>query len=117
MDHSLFARRKPPTVGALRHRLTIEAPADMSDNAGGVTRNYAAIDQVWASVETINANPALSDNRPGARVLHRIQMRWRADIDTSKRFRLGERVFWIRSVADADARRRRLAIMVEEETP
>lgn len=117
MVGSLFQRLKPPTIGAMRHRLIIEAPNDVADGAGGVTRSYAEVDRVWASLETINAVPALVDNRPGARATHRILIRWRADIDTSKRFRLDGRVFRMCSIADADAHRKRLAIMVEEETP
>lgn len=104
-------------VGALRHRIVIEGPVDADDDAGGVTRAYAPRETVWASIETIAANAAWDDNRPGARLTHRIQIRWRADIDTAMRFRLGARVFWIRSVADADAHRRRLSVMVEEHAP
>lgn len=117
MASPFLARVKRAVAGALRHRLTIETPVDVDDGAGGVTRNYAAIDEVWASIETIAANAAWSDNRTGARLTHRIQLRWRADIDTGMRFLFGARIFWVRSVADADAHRRRLSVMVEEQSP
>ncbi|OJY37856.1 MAG: hypothetical protein BGP06_15260 [Rhizobiales bacterium 65-9] len=105
------------SAGALRHRMTLEAPVDADDGAGGLTRGYAAIDHIWASIETISADAAFADNRPGARLTRRIQIRWRADLDTGKRLRLGARIFHIRSVADADERRSRLSLTVEEETP
>lgn len=116
MTLSSLARRPRP-IGALRRRMLLEEPADVDDGAGGVTRLYQTRDSVWAALETVAAHPAIADNRGGARLTHRITLRWRADIDVDKRFRLGSRIFWVRSVADADAHRRHLAVMVEEEAP
>jgi SPP1 family predicted phage head-tail adaptor len=104
-------------IGALRHRLVIEQPLDIDDGAGGATRSYAALATVFAAIETLDAQPALMDNRPGARRSLRILVRWRADLDCAHRLRLGPRLFFIRAIADADDRRRRLALLCEEETP
>ncbi len=102
-------------VGTLRRMLTIEAPQDVADGAGGVARTWIVHDHVWCAIETIATDAGLLENRPGARLTHRILMRWRADLDASHRLRLGPRIFRIRALADADDRRRRLALLVEEE--
>ena len=104
-------------VGALRRMITIEKPQDVGDDAGGLTRTWLVHDHVWSSVETISSSDALVENRPGGRLTHRVTMRWRADLDVSHRLRLGPRIFCIRAIADADDRRRRLALLVDEETP
>ncbi|WP_342358532.1 phage head closure protein [Terrarubrum flagellatum] len=117
MTRTLFARLKRLPVGAMRHRVAIEAPVDIADGAGGLTRSYETIDTVWAAIETLEADAALTDNRAGARFSYRITMRWRADIDNSRRLRFEDRVFVIRAVSDADGKRRRLSVLADEDAP
>jgi SPP1 family predicted phage head-tail adaptor len=104
-------------VGRLRHRLTLEAPVEMADGAGGVVRSWSDQGQVWASVEPMGANDAVvADKRIGA-LTHRVTLRHRSDLTLNHRFRLGMRVFFIRALRDPDELGRFLECLVAEERP
>jgi SPP1 family predicted phage head-tail adaptor len=100
--------------GLLRHRLVLEAPVESADGAGGVIRSFDPVATLWAEVTPILAARAIEAERPGARITHRIGIRFADDITTQHRFRDGARVFRIVSLRDRDGRRRFLAIDAEE---
>jgi len=98
--------------GELNRRLVLEAPAESADGAGGVTRGYAAVMTLWASIEPVSARGAVVADVPGATVTHRIVVRRRAAITTRHRFVDGTTVYRIVSLRD-DATRRFLVIGAE----
>jgi len=100
--------------GVLRSRLTLEAPVESADGAGGVVRSYSAVATLWAEVTPVSAARAFEAERAGARITHRIVIRFSGDITTQHRFREGDRVFRIASLRDRDGRRRFLQIDAEE---
>jgi SPP1 family predicted phage head-tail adaptor len=114
-----FQRLAPtrPPIGALRHRLTLEAPVDAPDAAGGATRTWNVVATLWAAIEPFVSDANFRALRPEQTTTHRITMRWRGDIDGAKRLRLGARVFAVIATADADERRRRLVCLCEEVKP
>ena len=61
--------------GALNRRLALEAPTEIPDGAGGVTRGYEAIATLWASVTPLSAHESLEAAKLGAHVTHRIALR------------------------------------------
>lgn len=117
MANHAFGNRPAAAIGAMRHRLTLEAPVEQPDGAGGREQVFSPIAQLWASVESLSGIVRRLGDRPEHAASHRVTMRWRADIDAAKRLRLGVRIFIIHAVADADAHRRRLVCLVEEVTP
>jgi SPP1 family predicted phage head-tail adaptor len=100
--------------GTLNRRLTLEAPVETDDGAGGVTRSYTAIATLWAAVEPVSARGEVTAAAPGATISHRIRVRTNADITLRHRFRDGARVF--RIVAMRERARRFLDIDAEERT-
>ena len=103
--------------GSLNRRLTLEAPVESADGAGGVTRSFDAVATLWAEVTPVAAARAIEADRAGARIIHRIGIRFSDDITTRHRFRDGERVFRIVSLRDRDGRKRFLVIEAEEIVP
>ncbi len=103
--------------GSLNRRLTLEAPVESADGAGGVVREFETVATLWAEVMPVSAARAIEAERAGARITHRIGMRFADDITTRHRFRDGERVFRIVSLRDRDGRKRFLAIEAEEIVP
>ena len=99
--------------GELNRRLVLEAPVESADGAGGVTRGYAAVMTLWASVEPVSARNAVIADAPGATVTHRIVVRRRAAVTTRHRFVDGATVYRIVSLRD-DATRRFLVIGAEQ---
>jgi SPP1 family predicted phage head-tail adaptor len=98
----------------LSRRLALEAPVDSADGAGGVVRSFEAVATLWAEVTPVSAARALEADRLGARITHRIGIRFADDITTRHRFREGARIFRIVSVRDRDGRKRFLQIEAEE---
>jgi SPP1 family predicted phage head-tail adaptor len=103
--------------GLLRHRLVLEAPVESADGAGGVVRSYSTAATLWAEVTQVSAARALEAERLGARITHRIVIRFSDDITTRHRFRDGARIFRIVSLRDRDGRKRFLTIEAEEIVP
>lgn len=103
--------------GLLRHRLVLEAPVESADGAGGVVRSFSTAATLWAEVTPVSAARALEAERLGARITHRIAIRFSDGITTRHRFRDGERIFQIVSLRDRDGRKRFLTIEAEEIAP
>lgn len=105
------------SIAKLRHRLTLEAPEEESDGAGGVLRVWTPLGQVWAAIEPLGAGEAvIADRRVGA-LTHRILLRHRADLTLHHRFRLGLRVFTLRALRDPAEDGRFLECLAAEERP
>src|SRR5256885_9209128 len=99
--------------GELNRRLVLEAPVESADGAGGVTRSYAAVMTLWATVEPVSARGAVVADAPGATVTHRIVIRKRSTVTTRHRFVEGATVYRIVTLRD-DATRRFLVIGAEQ---
>jgi SPP1 family predicted phage head-tail adaptor len=90
--------------GTLNRRLTLEAPVESDDGAGGVTRSYAAVATLWASVEPVSARGEVAAAALGAAISHRIRIRTNADVTLRYRFRDGARIFQIVAMRERDKR-------------
>ena len=90
--------------GKLNRRLTLEAPVESADGAGGVTRSHEAVATLWASVEPVSARAAVAADALGANVTHRIAIRYSADITLRHRFRDGEAVYRFVAIRERDKR-------------
>lgn len=102
-------------IGQFRHRLTLQAADEIEDGAGGVTRTWEPLGEVWAAIEPLSLDDAVVSDKRLGRLTHRVTLRSRADITLAHRFVLGARVFCIRAVRDPDERGRLLECLVEEE--
>lgn len=100
--------------GKLNRRLVLEAPVESADGAGGVTRTFAAVATLWVSVTPVSAARQIEAERLGARVTHRLHLRFSNDITIHHRFRDGGRVYRIVALRDRDGRKRFLDIEAEE---
>jgi head-tail adaptor len=105
-------------IGDLKVRLVLEAPIETDDGAGGVTRSYATVTTLWASVTpatqgwTAGHADVVADAL-GATVTHLIVIRAGPDVTTRHRFRNGDLVYVVVSFRDQDDGRF-LAINAEE---
>ena len=100
--------------GKLNRRLVLEAPVDTDDGAGGVSRTYEAMATLWASVTPVSVQEGIEAARLGARVTHRIGIRFSSDITTRHRFRDGAAIYRIVSLRDRDGAKRFLDISAEQ---
>ena len=101
-------------IGALDHRLTIEAPSRTSDGGGGAAIIWTLVDEVWGAMRPISASESLDAEGLKGRVSHEIVIRFRPGVSPKMRFRLAARLFDIRSAVDAEEEHRFLRCLVEE---
>jgi SPP1 family predicted phage head-tail adaptor len=101
-------------AGRLRHRLTLQAPVDTSDGAGGFQRAWSTTATLWGAIEPGDAAEGVVADALTALRRHTITIRWRTGIAAGQRLAKGARLFEIIAVVDPDERRRWLELLVEE---
>lgn len=102
------------TIGDMRHRLQLEAPLTSADGGGGVTRTWSLVAEVWAALKPLSGDEVSEADGVSGRVSHEVWIRYRTGVLPEMRFRLGTRVFEIRSVIDTGERHRFLRCLAEE---
>ena len=100
-------------AGELNRRLVLEAPVEVDDGAGGVTRSFETVTTLWANVTPLAAHADVAADSLGAIVSHLIVIRAGRALTTFHRLRDGERIFRIVSLRES-ADRRFLEIAAEE---
>jgi SPP1 family predicted phage head-tail adaptor len=100
--------------GELTRRLTLQAPVEAADGAGGSTRGYADVTTLWAKVEPVSARYDIVAAGTGATVTHRITIRRGVEITTRNRLAEGARIYRVVAVRDASESRRFRVIHAEE---
>ncbi|BDV33348.1 phage head closure protein [Methylocystis iwaonis] len=103
-----------PTIGAMRQRVTLEAPTDARDDVGGFMRLYTPLARLWAQIETQGAEEQFIEQRLEQSRKVTVTIRWRADVQSQMRFDFRGRKLIIKSVADIDEKRRFLRCLCEE---
>lgn len=104
----------PLTIGALRHRVTLEQVTQTPDGGGGSTETWTAVASLWASIDPISGSESLIAERVAGAITHTIHIRHRSGVTPAMRFRLGTRIFEITAVIDPDERRRHLKCLCHE---
>lgn len=105
----------------LNRQLVLETPERIVDGAGGYTRNWVALGTVWAKMVASTGREAAGVAAPLSRVAYKIIVRAAppgsdARPQAKQRFREGERVYRILSVAEEDADGHYLLCAALEET-
>lgn len=104
-----------PRIGALRHRVLLEAPVRVADGGGGATVTWTPVAEIWAGIEPITGGEGVLGEGLAGRVSHEIAVRHRSGVGPHMRFRFGARIFEIKAVLDVDERRRMLRCQCREE--
>ena len=105
---------KPPPIGALRRRLTLETLERTSDGAGGGTDTWATVAVVWGAIHPRHGFERFDGGRVEGRVTHDIWIRPNAAIAPGQRLRLNTRTFNIRAVLRPDPFVNRMRLICEE---
>ena len=61
---------RPPSIGALRERLTLEAPSRASDGGGGATVTWTTAAEMWGAVRPVTGEERLRHDGVSGRVTH-----------------------------------------------
>jgi SPP1 family predicted phage head-tail adaptor len=109
-----FAAVTAFSPSALRHRLALERPERVSDEAGGFAQTWVEEAELWADLRPVRGREDVEAGRLAGAVTHEIALRWRAGVLPEMRFRRQSRVFHIQAVIDSGERLRWLKCLCEE---
>ena len=105
-----------PRLGALRHRVTIEAPVRTPDDGGGAAITWQAVASVWAEIQPRSGREVFESDQLGGRVTHDVRMRFRDGVTAKMRIFCAGRLLDIRHVANVGTRGQWLICACEEAT-
>jgi SPP1 family predicted phage head-tail adaptor len=103
-------------AGALRHRVELQAPAEIRDDIGGVTQIWIAMGEVWANIEPLTGKEVYEASSLEGRLSHRITLRWLPILEPTWRlvWKDQTRAFQIYSVRDVQERHRQVQVLAME---
>lgn len=91
-----------PFIGPMRDVLTLEAPQDVPDGLGGVTRSFVAHATIHAQVRVLGSSSRSKAGQPQVVAQIAVLMRQRADLSADMRLRRGDRIFRILGIERMD---------------
>ena len=107
---------RPSRIAPMNRRLTLQAPQETDDGAGGMTLAWRDVATLWAAIRPHAAAEGLWASQPAARLSSEITIRYRDDVWPEMRFvSASGRIFDIRAAFDPDGSRRRLVCLCGEE--
>lgn len=102
-------------AGKLRHRVIIQKATETRDAHGGITRTWADVSTVWASVEPLSGREFLDASQTEADISHRVRIRHYDDLTPSHRIVHGGRHLNIETIMNRDERDIELELMCKED--
>lgn len=105
---------KAPHIGALRHRVQLEAPSRSAVEGGGAVVAWQPVAMLWAEIIPLSGAEVFQADGIGATTSFDVRTRFRAEIHPEMRFVIGDRILDIKSVRDIEGRRRWLSCLCEE---
>jgi len=110
--------RNPANVSHLREQVTIQRNNGTSVNAANeVQENWIDVCTVYADVQPISQSEAWRGPQLSASAQVRVRIRWRSGITHKMRVVHGERILYIMTAVDVDARHRWIDLLCSEEAP
>ncbi|MEQ1573632.1 MAG: phage head closure protein [Vicinamibacterales bacterium] len=101
-------------AGTLRHRITIEHPVEVQDEAGEPTKQWQEIPaqaRVWAKREDLAGRELFQAQQVNAQVTTQFTIRWRSDIDARMRVVSDGVTYPIEAPQDPEGRRESLVLL------
>ncbi len=102
------------TLGDMRTRVILETPVDSVDDAGALARVWRPVASVWARIEPRRGAEIFPAGAQESVLTSEVIVRWRSDVASPMRFRIGSRALLIRAAFDPDGCRRFLVCVCDE---
>lgn len=91
-------------IGELRHRITLESPAETPDEGGGRAIAWQTAATVWARIESAAGKELARAGEIEPQTLYRITIRHRSGVSAAMRAQWNGKTIGITSVYDPDGR-------------
>jgi SPP1 family predicted phage head-tail adaptor len=110
-----LVNKAPVNVGKMRHRVTLEAPTPSRNQIGEEVQGWAAVADVWASVEPLSGRELWNAQQVQPDVTHRVRMWHRPDVRADWRLRHRGRVLNVVAVINREELNEALELVCREE--
>ncbi len=100
----------------LRHRMTVQTLSQVGDGQGGFTETWTDGATLSAKIEPSKGWERFQAQQVATPVTHTITTRYRTDLTTQHRLKLGSRVFRIKELLNVEERNQWLRIKAIELT-
>lgn len=99
----------------LRHLVTIEYRVEEQDSHGEIQIEWKELAKVWASIEPLSVRDFISAQSEQSKLIARITILYRSDIDSTMRIVNGENIYKIEGILpDKESGREYLTIPCSE---
>jgi len=103
-----------PEIGALRRRITLQAPTTTPDGGGGMAVAWVPVAQLWSQMRALSGGEVVLTDSLQGRITHEFVIRKRLDVGPPMRLAMGARIFVIRAVLDRDGPELYIRVQAEE---
>ncbi len=104
---------KRTTASRLRQKLTLQSEIQTADGAGGYTRSWEEVAELWAEIIPISGREKLFAMQLESSVTHRVLIRWRSGVNSGQRLindSLTLNIIYVSSIQNGEL----LELMVED---
>jgi SPP1 family predicted phage head-tail adaptor len=98
----------------LRHKVLLQKPVVVSDDAGGYTTTWETLATLWASIDRVQGGERYTHGQITASATHLFRMRYNRLILPEMRLVFGDRIFNIRHIHTLDERKHLMSVYAEE---
>lgn len=102
------------TSSKLRHLMLLQEEVRAADGAGGFTRSWKDVAEIWAEIAPASGKEKIFSMQMHSTLMHRVTMRYREDVRASQRLVFDNRAFYIRYVVSLGYGNELLELFVEE---
>ena len=103
-------------VCKLNKRITLQYPANVSDNMRGFTTTWTDSADVWAAIWPVSATEAIRSMQPTLITTHRVRIRYRSTVQPEWLVKFGTRYFNITSIINIEEINEWLDLLCKEVT-
>jgi SPP1 family predicted phage head-tail adaptor len=103
-------------AGALRAKVTIQTPVEVTDAKGGLTlTSWTDAADVWAEIDPTSSRKYVNADQLEMLGYHTIRLRYTGILTPNCRLKNGTRIFYISSFVNTNNRNRELLLTCTEE--
>jgi SPP1 family predicted phage head-tail adaptor len=101
-------------ISELSKRVALQYQTKVSDGMGGWTTTWTTAAEIYAAVWPVSASEQVKAQGVTMTISHRIRIRYRANLRSSWRIKMGSRFFNIVSIVDSNEAHKFLDILAKE---
>lgn len=101
-------------AGELNRRVTIQYQAKTQDTDGAEIVTWTDLDTVWAKIETLQGREYFAAQQVKSEASSKITIRYKTGLDTTMRFKYGNRHLYMLNMQDVNERGEELLFLCKE---